>query len=77
MEFLHESMYSSELLFCEIAAQFRTKSWKIVNKPLVWAERILPLCEQRWNKSRAEIITLVQDPSEWNIVIDSFCGQIG
>ena len=43
----------------------------------VWAETILPLCEQRWNKSRADIIQLAQNPREWNIAIDHFCRQIG
>ena len=43
----------------------------------VWAETILPLCEQRWNKSRADILQLAQNPREWNIAIDNFCRQIG
>ena len=38
----------------------------------VWAETILPLCEQRWNKSRTDIIQLAQSPREWNIAIDHF-----
>ena len=38
----------------------------------VWAETILPLCEERRNKSRADIIQLAQSPPEWNIAMDQF-----
>ena len=37
----------------------------------VWAETLLPLCEERWNATRAEILRLATNKRDWQQRIES------